>query len=285
MPELPEVQVTVDALNVAGIKGVRIERIEVSWLRSIATPTVNEFCRLMVGSQIEAIDRRGKFIIFRLKDKHWLVAHLRMTGRFLVTDRAANQINAVGDAFSKHVHVVIEFENGRSLLFHDTRKFGRFYLVQDLSTVTGSLGVEPLSRAFSAACLSRELRSRNRAVKPLLLDQKIVAGLGNIYTDEALWRAGVHPLRRSADLDDAEIYALRNAIRHVLRQGIANQGTTLGKGKHNFAAPGDRRGHNIVNLKVFRRTGQPCPRCGEPIERLIVAQRSSHVCTRCQPLL
>jgi formamidopyrimidine-DNA glycosylase len=276
MPELPEVQITVNALAGSGILGVAITRAMVFWPRTIATPSVDAFCRLLAGARIESIDRRGKLLLFQMRENLTLAVHLRMTGRFQVVDRNEER--------SAHVHVVIEFENGQRLLFHDTRKFGRFYLVQDAGTVTRNLGVEPLSRAFSLACLTRLVRSRNRIIKPMLLDQTMIAGLGNIYVDEALWMAGIHPLRRSGGLDPSEIAGLRRAIRFVLKQAIKNHGTTLGHGKNNFSAPGGLSGHNEQHLKVFRRSRRPCPRCGHPVERIIVAQRSSHVCPHCQPL-
>jgi formamidopyrimidine-DNA glycosylase len=144
--------------------------------------------------------------------------------------------------------------------------------------------MEPLEPAFNAAALKAALTSRKRVLKPLLLDQTIIAGLGNIYVDEALWEAGIHPCRRSHTLSGAEIKALRYAIPRVLKRGLKNLGTTLGTGKANFYSIARHRGRNQDQLHVFRRTGSPCPRCRRPIERIIVGQRSTHVCTQCQPI-
>lgn len=276
MPELPEVQITVNALVDSGILGLRIRHTEVLWARTIDRPSVDAFCRMLNGRRITSMDRRGKFILFRLSGDATLAVHLRMTGRFLLSRR--NQ------ALTPHIHVVIEFDNGIQLRFHDTRKFGRFYLWEGEDTVTSGLGVEPLSKTFTLPYLTRLLQSSSRTLKPLLLDQTVIAGLGNIYVDEALWMAGLHPLRRSDALNENEIVQLRHAIRHVLQLGLKNSGTTLGSGKNNFYTPVSTRGRNDMHLKVFRRSKLPCPRCGQPIERLVVAQRSSHVCAQCQPL-
>jgi formamidopyrimidine-DNA glycosylase len=200
--------------------------------------------------------------------------HLRMSGRLHWLSRKTRR--------RTHEHVIFEFDNGRQLRFHDTRKFGRIYLVQNPEAVLGSLGPEPLTRKFTAAALAERLLPRKRLLKPLLLDQTVIAGLGNIYVDEALWEAGLHPCRLSSSLNPEEIKSLHRAIPRVLRRGLKNLGTSLGTGKPNFYSVGRRRGHNRDELKVFRRTGLPCPRCKTPIQRIVVGQRSTHVCPVCQ---
>jgi formamidopyrimidine-DNA glycosylase len=148
--------------------------------------------------------------------------------------------------------------------------------------VLGQLGTEPLEPSFSTKTLKNILTSRKRLLKPLLLDQTVIAGLGNIYVDEALWEAGLHPCRRSHTLSDTEVKALRRTIPRVLKRGLKNLGTSLGTGKANFYSIARHRGRNQDQLKVFRRTGTPCPRCRQPIERIVVGQRSTHICPHCQ---
>ena len=180
--------------------------------------------------------------------------------------------------------MLLAFEDGSDLRFHDTRKFGRVYLVADAERILGRLGPEPLDPLFTPRMLFAGLRKRSRLVKPLLLDQSFVAGLGNIYTDEALWEAKIHPRRSSDSLSQKEAEALHAAIRKVLRRGLKNLGTSLGTGKANFYSVGRRRGRNRDELVVFRRTGMPCPRCAVPVQRIIVGQRSTHICPKCQTL-
>lgn len=276
MPELPEVQTIVNDLNKAGLTGSVVTKARVFWPATIATSSHGAFCRQMRDQTIERISRRGKFIRFHLDSDRQLVVHLRMTGRF--------QLAKPGTAKdrSKHVQVELVLNEGCCLIYHDTRKFGRFYLVDDSDSILGSLGPEPLSPRFTARKLTRLMTGRRRQIKPLLLDQSFIAGLGNIYVDEALWAARIHPLRKSETLTPEEIRALHRAIRKVLRQGILNSGTTLGRGQSNFYSLGDTKGRNENDLKVFRRTGQPCERCRETIHRIVVGQRSTHLCEHCQ---
>ena len=279
MPELPEVQVVVNDLNIAGIIGHKINRINVNWPASISGLDRQSFGRWVCGRSIGAIRRRGKYILFELDDASIMAVHLRMSGRFMLVQGS--------DSPSRHVQVELTFDDRRRLWFHDTRKFGRFYLASDEVLICGHLGLEPLEQEFSRKALASLLLERRRQIKPLLLDQTIVAGLGNIYVDEALWTAGIHPLRGSHTLSLKEIRRLHAAIRQVLRQALKHSGTSLGDGQNNFASiggtPGNSgRGSHASHLKVFRRTGQPCPRCRSTIQRIKVAQRSTHICPQCQ---
>lgn len=274
MPELPEVQTLVDDLNKESLVGTSIAAVRVFWPRTIAAATPDLFCAEVTGCKIERIWRRAKFIIFDLNKGYDMAVHLRMTGRF--------QFSEPSRIDSKHVHVVLELNDGRCLQFHDTRKFGRFFLVADMTRFLGRLGPEPLDRRFSARYLMEKLKTRNRQIKPLLLDQSFLAGLGNIYVDEALWRARIHPETPSGCLTEAQGYALHRAIRKSLRAGLRNAGTTLGSGKGNFSSIRQTYGRNAVELNVFRRTGSPCPRCRAPIQRIIVGQRGTHICPQCQ---
>lgn len=274
LPELPEVQTIVDDLNGAGLPGTRIRRARVMWARTVADGDVKDFCGQIRGRTIIGLTRRAKYLVFRLTQGLTLIVHLRMSGRF--------EWGATHETPGRHHHVVLELDDGRCLLYHDTRKFGRFYLTRTPEKRLGVLGPEPLDKGFSAKAFAGILSGRRRQIKPLLLDQRFIAGLGNIYADEALWRAFIHPMRSSHTLSEREIIVLHRAIRWVLRQGLKNGGTALGKGKGNFQSARSGRGGNAGRLSVFRRTGLPCLRCRRTIKKIVVGQRSTHLCSRCQ---
>lgn len=274
MPELPEVQTVVNDLIAAALIGRRFASVRVFWPRTVHGMSVQAFCRRIRGLQILAIRRRGKFIVMELARGRALLIHLRMTGRLFFARPDAER--------DRHEHVLIDFDDGRQLRFHDTRKFGRFYLVADPAEIVGHLGPEPLDEAFGAEVLARGLQRSGRQIKPLLLDQTFVAGVGNIYVDEALWDARIDPRRTARALRPREIRALYRSLVKVLRQGLANMGTTLGSGQTNFYSVAGYNGRNRDALKVFRRADQPCPRCKTAIRRLVVGQRSTFICDRCQ---
>jgi formamidopyrimidine-DNA glycosylase len=276
MPELPEVETIARDLNAAGIVGRTLTCAHVYWPGTIATPSVQDFCRLIERKTIAGVRRRGKFLVFDFAGGGNLLMHLRMSGRLhWVLEGSQRMV---------HEHVVLGFADGCELRFHDTRKFGRIYLTPDAERILGRLGPEPLDPAFTPQLFKKMMSNRNRRVKPLLLDQTFIAGLGNIYTDEALWEAKIHPQRPAAELTPQEARVLHAAIRKVLRRGLKNLGTSLGTGKANFYSVGRRPGRNRDELKVFRRAGEPCPRCATEIRRIIVGQRSTHVCPKCQKL-
>ena len=274
MPELPEVQTIVNDLNAANVAGKTIMSAKVFWSRTIAEPSASAFCSRIKGKKISAIRRRGKFIVFDFNKGDNLLLHLRMSGRLhLVPYDLPRQ---------KHEHVILSLTDGRQLRFHDTRKFGRFYLTSDAEKILGRLGPEPLATGFTRKIFARSLSPRKRLLKPLLLDQTFIAGLGNIYVDEALWESKIHPRRFAASLSESEIRALHRAIPRVLKRGLKNLGTSLGTGKANFYSIAKRQGRNRDELKVFRRTDLPCLRCQATILRIIVGQRSTHICPKCQ---
>ena len=225
-----------------------------------------------MGRRIISISRRGKYLVAQLSDGNYLLIHLRMTGQLLTSPPAEKD--------RKHVHVVFDFADGTSLYYADLRKFGRFYLVSDTQPLLGGLGPEPLSPSFSADELYERLSKRKRIIKPLLLDQRFIAGLGNIYVDESLYRARIHPSRRASELSREETVCLYDSIVTILSAAIANRGTTLS----DYRDTRGNRGSHQSHLQVFRNAGQPCPRCGHPIERLVVAQRGTFICPDCQPL-
>ena len=274
MPELPEVQTIVNDLNAANIAGKTIMGAKVFWSRTIAEPSARAFCSRIKGKKISAIRRRGKFIVFDFNTKDHMLLHLRMSGRLHLVPCDLPR--------KKHEHVILSFKDGRQLRFHDTRKFGRFYLISDDEKILGRLGPEPLASSFTLKIFARSLSPRKRLLKPLLLDQTFIAGLGNIYVDEALWESKIDPRRIAASLSKSEIRALHRAIPRVLKRGLKNLGTSLGTGKTNFYSIAKHQGRNRDELKVFRRTDQPCPRCQATIRRIIVGQRSTHICPRCQ---
>jgi len=274
MPELPEVQTVVNDLKSSGIIGATITGVQVFWPRTISKLSSATFRRRLKQQTLTDVGRRGKYIVIHLSGKDHLLIHLRMTGRL--------HLVAVGQPRSKHEHVILKFENQPQLRFHDTRKFGRFYLVHDIETILGRLGPEPLAPDFTTKILAARIRPRRRILKPLLLDQSFIAGLGNIYVDEALWEAGIHPCRIASSLTNAEVKSLHGAIVKVLRRGLQNFGTTLGSGQPNFYSIAKNKGRNRDQLMVFRRTGSPCPRCNSIVERIVVGQRSTHICPKCQ---
>jgi formamidopyrimidine-DNA glycosylase len=289
MPELPEVQTLVNDLNAAGLIGKTITAARVYWPRSIGQPSAKAFCGRILAKTIRNIWRRGKFIVFDLSADNHLLIHLRMTGRLHLVAPDLKR--------SKHEHVVLNFGKRLHLRFHDTRKFGRMFLVNNLEPILNPLGPEPLAASFTAKMLTERLQSRKRLMKPLLLDQTFIAGLGNIYVDEALWEARIHPCRIASSLSKTETKALHRAIPKtetkalhraipkVLNRGLKNLGTTLGTGKSNFYSVARHQGRNQDQLKVFRRAGLPCPRCKTRVERINVGQRSTHICPRCQPAI
>ena len=274
MPELPEVQTIVGDLKAAGVEGTVITGAKVFWSRTIAEPSARAFCSRIKGKKISAIRRRGKFIVFDFKNGDNMLMHLRMSGRLhLIAEESPRK---------KHEHVILNFKGGKQLRFHDTRKFGRIYLTSDAHKILDRLGPEPLAAGFTCKMLARRLSLRQRLLKPLLLDQTFIAGLGNIYVDEALWESKIHPCRIAASLTEPEIRALHRAIPRVLKRGLRNLGTSLGTGKANFYSIAKHQGRNRDELKVFRRTNRPCPRCQTKIQRIIVGQRGTHVCLKCQ---
>jgi len=277
MPELPEVQTIVDDLNAAGLIGAIMTGARVFWRPSVAGCSSAVFSNTLKNQTITSIRRRGKYIVFEFSGPQTLLIHLRMSGRLHLT--------ATGVPRAKHEHVIIKLTAQRELRLHDTRKFARAELVDDPERILSRLGPEPLEPSFTVRVLAETLLARKRMIKPLLLDQAVIAGLGNIYTDEALWDAGINPCRSSASLSEPEIESLHRAIRKVLRQGLKNLGTSLGAGRNNFASIGQNRGYNREYLKVYQRASSPCPRCNTKIKRIIVSQRSTHICPKCQLML
>ena len=232
-------------------------------------PEPHAFSTLIEGQQIKSVGRRGKFLHFTLSKQHLLI-HLRMSGDIhLETEDSPRD--------TKHDRVVFSLDDGNRMAFNDTRKFGRVWLVDDPLEVTGGLGPEPLDEALTSEAFYTRLKQNKRLVKPLLLDQSFIAGLGNIYTDECLFAAGIHPQSRASSLDQQQATALLAAIRQVLLEGIKRNGASIDW----VYRGGDFQNH----FQVYQRDGQPCYRCGAIIQRITVGQRGTHFCPHCQPLI
>lgn len=271
MPELPEVETIARILRqgqpgVPPLVGRRILGANLLWERSLAEPSPAEFAARLDQQVIEAIGRRGKFLHFRLR-RDWLLFHLRMSGDLLVRPMAA--------PLEPHDRLVITLDKELTLVFNDARKFGRVWLVDEVDRVVGDLGPEPLDDGLTIQDLFERLHATRRQLKPLLLDQKFIAGLGNIYADEALNLAKLHPLQPANLLTLAQVGRLLESIRTVLGDGIRRNGASI---------DWVYRGGDFQNyFRVYQRTGLPCPECGTPIARIIVGQRGTHYCPHCQP--
>jgi len=274
MPELPEVETVVRELRAQGMVGAVIREVRFRWPRIAAGRSPASLACAPRGRTVTSVTRRAKYIVFTLDTGDRLLIHLRMTGklRFLGAEERPG----------RHDHALLLLEDSRRLVFNDTRKFGRLRLCGADTDPFATLGPEPLEPAFTTAVLRARLAGKRGKIKPLLLNQTVVAGLGNIYADESLWHAGIHPERRADSLTETEIQRLCRAIRTILRRAITKGGTTLGGGETNFYSVAGRRGRNADDLRVFRRDGLPCPRCGRPIARSVVGQRGTHFCPVCQ---
>lgn len=271
MPELPEVETTVRALR-EPLLGETITGVRNYWPRHVATPSPEALRERIAGQRIEAIDRRGKYLIFTLTGGETLIIHLRMTGHLSVV--------AADEPMAPHTHTIFTLASGRELRFRNPRKFGRVYLVRDPEEVLGKLGPEPLDPAFTVERMEERLARRTKQLKGLLLDQTFIAGVGNIYADEALFYAGLHPLRRADSLRDEEIEGLHAALQEVLRTGIEREGASIDR----YVKPDGSRGTMQDVVAVYQRTGEACYRCHTAIERIVVTGRSTHFCPTCQPL-
>jgi len=272
MPELPEVEYVARQLRET-LPGHRIIDVETRWERSIQGMTPEELRAEVSGRVVAQVGRRAKYLLLTLDDGRLLIIHRRMSGNLLLW--------APGEPEPPYARVIFTLDDGRRLVYTDPRKFGRVALASPdvLPPVFAALGPEPLEDSFTPAALAARLAGRTRAIKATLLDQSVVAGLGNIYADEALFRAGIHPLRPAASLTQTEMARLHVGIQGALTTGIAHGGTTFGRHRDIY----NEAGVNLEHVEVYRRAGQPCLRCGAPIERIVVAQRSTHFCPHCQP--
>jgi formamidopyrimidine-DNA glycosylase len=294
MPELPEVETIRRQLCSAGVEGRVIETVQIEWPRTVEPLTPAEFCNAVEGHRLEKISRHGKWLVFQLDINETIWIHLRMTGGF---------------SFSPGVHdrVILHLSGGIKLHFRDPRKFGRWRLadqgVGQASLYSESLcssckpestrsrmrevcpaipGLGPDALTVTQNEFFQSLKKTNKGLKALLLDQSFVAGVGNIYADEALFEARLDPRRRSKTLSEAEIYKLWKAVTKVIQAGVRNKGTSLGSGQGNYVDLHGESGGHREKVKVYGRAGQPCSVCGQPLHKTQIAQRTTVFCPHCQ---
>lgn len=274
MPELPEVETTARLVR-PRVVGRTILGEEVRWARTLGGMRRAAFRKAVVGARIVGVRRRAKQVVLDLErdgePAGAIAVHLRMTGRLYVDPSS--------EPLDPYVRVALPLDDGRTLSFLDVRKFGRFVYVEDAEAFLAHLGPEPLDAAFTPQVLWDRLRTRRRMIKPLLLDQGFVAGLGNIYVDECLHRIRVHPERRADTIRRAQAFELHEAIQEVLHAAIARQGSSF---DGFYRTPEGQPGSYQHEFRVYGKAGQPCPRCASPIRRFVVGQRGTHACLRCQ---
>jgi len=275
MPELPEVETVARSLR-PQLVGRRFGASVVSWKRTLGGLTEAAFAQAIEGARVSAVGRRAKWIVIDLERGREragsVCVHLRMTGRL--------QIDAEGEPPGPWERVRVALDDGRQLRFVDPRKFGRVRFAEDSASVLGELGPEPLGDEFTLEWFEEALRARRRQLKPLLLDQTFIAGLGNIYVDETLHRAGLHPLARAERLRGAQVAALRKAIRAVLTAAIEREGSSFDSF---YRTPEGRPGSYQHLFRVYGREGEPCRHCRTLIRRFVVGQRGTFICPKCQP--
>jgi formamidopyrimidine-DNA glycosylase len=275
MPELPEVE-TVRSGLAPLLTGRCLERVEIRDRRLVQPLESAAVAAHLEGECIAAVERRGKYLVFRFESGRALLIHLRMTGSV----RHVQRQRPVDDPYCR---AVVRLDDGSDVVYRDVRRFGTWLVVEpdELdSYLSERLGGEPLERTFTARTLGARLANRRAPIKAALLDQRTVAGMGNIYADEALWRASIHPLREARSLEPEELKRLTRGVKEALRAGIARQGATL----RDYAQPDGRSGRMQKEFKVYGRTGEACDRCGTPIEKTRVAGRGTWFCPRCQRL-
>ena len=273
MPELPEVE-SVRARLAPVIEGRAFDRVTITDGRLTRPFDPAQVARELEGERVAAVLRRGKYLIVRFESGRDLVIHLRMTGSLR---------HAAGGVLpdDPHRRAVVILDDGSAVGYRDVRRFGTWLLLESSELdryLAARLGPEPLSRGFRSRDLAARLLTRRAPVKAVLLDQRAVAGLGNIYADEALWRARIHPLRAAATVTSDEVRALHGAIRRTLGRAIALQGATL----RDYALPDGASGTMQAEFNAYGREGEPCPRCGTPIEKIRIAGRGTWYCPRCQ---
>lgn len=264
MPELPEVE-TYRARLEPRLVGRKLSRVRIHDPRLTMPLEPAEVESELEGERVASVERRGKYIVVCFESGLTLVVHLRMTGGFPETP-------------ATHERATIDLDDRTGVSYRDVRRFGTWHVLAPLELeeyLGARLGPEPLGPQFTVRFLSERLARRRAALKGVLLDQRVVAGMGNIYADEALWHARLHPLRPALGLDDSEVASLRRGVRRALRRGIARQGADLGDGAYPQGSMQDE-------FRVYGRTGEPCPRCHAPIEKTRVGGRGTHYCPVCQ---
>ncbi len=270
MPELPEVETIKNEL-LPHIVGHRVTGITLLWEGIVRQPSVEEFYSRLIGQEITQLARCGKYLIFGLTSNEVLIIHLKMTGSLLLKPASAEP--------TKFTRAILHLDKEIQLRFRDPRKLGVMWLTEDKNTIIGKLGPEPLETGFTPQVLLERLNNRKAPIKALLWDQGFIAGIGNMYADEALLAARIHPLRSGGSLSQDEVERLHSAIQHVLWLAIGNKGASV----DTYLRPGGELGTAHFQFRVAHRGGKPCPTCGTPIERIVVRNRGTYFCPNCQP--
>ena len=269
MPELPEVE-TIKRELAPCVVGQSFAGVTMNWPKAVQIPSSEAFTHSLVGKTIEEVDRRGKYLILRLSSGESLILHLRMSGSLLLRSTPGEP-----DPYCRTVFLL---DNGLELCFRDPRKLGMIWLVNDENTVVGRLGPEPLEADFTPEVLAQRLSNRSAPIKAVLCDQNVLAGVGNMYADEALFAAGIHPLKRANSLSKEEVLRLHRAVRRVLEEAIASSGASTS----DYRRPSGESGAAQFAFRVAHRGGQPCPVCATPIQRIAIRNRGTYFCHRCQ---
>jgi formamidopyrimidine-DNA glycosylase len=269
MPELPEVETIKNELA-PWVVGQSFTEVMVLDAKLVCDVSAEEVCRGLIGQKIESLERRGKYLIFHLSNGKSLIIHLRMTGSLLLNPREVG----------RYARAVFHLSNGQRLVLSDRRRLGLIWLVDDADTVVWKLGPEPLDESFTPDTLGERLSRHHIPIKAALLDQCVVAGIGNMYADEALFAGRIHPLRKADDLSPEEVRTLHNSIRRVLGAAIGRKGASV----DTYVRPEGELGTAHFDFKVAHRGGELCPICGSTIERCVVQNRGTCFCPRCQPI-
>ncbi len=267
MPELPEVE-TIRGQLAECVVGRQFSDVVISDDKPLRRITPREFRGQLIGQRIKEVSRSGKYLLIRLANGSTLIVHLRMTGALLLNPKNPE----------RYTRVIFKFTDGSELVFTDVRRFGAMYLVADEKEVVGDLGVEPLSEEFTPEILAKLLAKRTAPIKAVLLDQTVIAGVGNMYADEALFSAKIHPMRQAGKVTPAEIKSLHKAIRDVLAKAIGKKGASIST----YKCPSGELGTAHFDFRVAHRGGESCPRCKGTVQRLVVRNRGSYYCPRCQ---
>lgn len=269
MPELPEVETIKNEL-LPWVLGQSFTEATVSDAKLVPDRSAEEFQHSLVGQTVERLERRGKYLVFHLSGDQSLIMHLRMTGTLMLSPERADP----------RARASFRFSNGIQLVFSDLRRLGAIWLVEDAEAVVGKLGPEPLSESFTPHGLAQRLSRHHIPIKAALIDQSTIAGIGNMYADEALFAAGIHPLRKADALSVVEVEKLYHCVREVLSSAIAKKGASV----DTYVRPEGQLGRAQLAFRVAHRRGQSCPVCGTPIKRIPVRNRGCYLCPCCQPL-
>ncbi|SHE75737.1 DNA-(apurinic or apyrimidinic site) lyase [Seinonella peptonophila] len=275
MPELPEVETVRRTLEKL-IVGRTISDVTVRLPRIVRQPSIDLFAKNLMGKTISRVDRRGKFL--KLFCEPWvLISHLRMEGKYRVVKQ--------GEPLDRHAHILFHFDDGEELRYYDVRQFGTMDLIpagqENQLAPLDKLGIEPFDPGFTLDWFAKQMSQKRTRCKSLLLNQEFIVGLGNIYVDEALFSAGIHPERQAASLTLDELKRLYQSIIQTLSSALEAGGSSV----RSYVNGAGEMGHFQVNLQVYGRKGEPCKRCGHSIERKVVAGRGTHICPKCQQIL